>query len=105
MNTQTLPIIDISPLFADDQSALDQVAAQIDRACCDWGFFYITGHGITQAQIDAVIGKGIQFFALPEAEKIRLDAQAIFSLCGSDMSELPCLRFYLRGHRRTQYYF
>lgn len=73
MNTQTLPVIDISPLLAEDRSAFDQVAEQIDRACCDWGFFYITGHGITQAQIDGVIGKGIEFFALPKAEKIRMD--------------------------------
>ena len=43
----TLPIIDIAPLYSSDPSAWPAVAEQIDRACRDWGFFYITGHPIS----------------------------------------------------------
>jgi isopenicillin N synthase-like dioxygenase len=34
----SLPIIDISPLYSDDQNAWPAVAEQIDLACREWGF-------------------------------------------------------------------
>ncbi|PPA02151.1 2OG-Fe(II) oxygenase, partial [Pseudomonas sp. MWU12-2312b] len=37
----SLPIIDIAPLYSDDQNAWSAVATQIDHACREWGFFYI----------------------------------------------------------------
>ncbi len=45
--TERLPVIDMSPLFADgDEAARRRVAIEIDRACRDMGFFYVTGHRV-----------------------------------------------------------
>jgi isopenicillin N synthase-like dioxygenase len=68
-----LPIIDIAPLYADNASAWPAVAEQIDRACRDWGFFYIVGHPISAERIDALLGAAKTFFAQPAEEKLRID--------------------------------
>lgn len=68
-----LPLIDIAALYGDDQQAWQQVAAQIDAACRDWGFFYITGHGIAPERIEALTRAAKTFFALPDADKLRID--------------------------------
>ncbi|MFI8745400.1 2-oxoglutarate and iron-dependent oxygenase domain-containing protein [Pseudomonas sp. NPDC077186] len=69
----SLPIIDIAPLYADDAIAWPAVAEQIDRACRDWGFFYIVGHPIGSERIDALLSAAKTFFALPAEEKLRID--------------------------------
>lgn len=69
----SLPIIDISPLYGDEPDAWQTVAEQIDRACRQWGFFYIKGHPITPARIAEVLGSAQRFFALPVEEKLKID--------------------------------
>lgn len=69
----TLPLIDIAPLYGTGSAAWRDVATQIDAACRDWGFFYITGHGIPPERIDALLAAAKAFFALPEAEKLKID--------------------------------
>ncbi|MBG0845728.1 2OG-Fe(II) oxygenase [Pseudomonas chengduensis] len=68
-----LPIIDIAPLYADDALAWPAVADQIDRACRDWGFFYIVGHPIGSERIDALFSAAKHFFALPADDKLKID--------------------------------
>ena len=68
-----LPIIDIAPLYSDDQLAWQSIATQIDHACREWGFFYIKGHPISAARINAVLDNAQRFFALPAAEKLKID--------------------------------
>lgn len=68
----TLPIIDVAPLAADGAEKR-QVAAKIDAACRQSGFFYVTGHGV-----DATLQRELQvlareFFARPTAEKMQID--------------------------------
>ncbi|WP_434704867.1 2OG-Fe(II) oxygenase [Pseudomonas sp. Z1-12] len=69
----SLPIIDISPLYGDEPDAWQGVAEQIDRACRQWGFFYIKGHPISPARITEVLGNAQRFFALPVEEKLKID--------------------------------
>ena len=69
----SLPIIDISPLYGDEPDAWQGVAEQIDRACRQWGFFYIKGHPISPARIAEVLGNAQRFFALPVEEKLKID--------------------------------
>ena len=69
----SLPIIDISPLYGDDPGAWQTVAKQIDRACRQWGFFYIKGHPISPARIAEVLDSAHCFFALPVEEKLKID--------------------------------
>jgi isopenicillin N synthase-like dioxygenase len=73
-NPQSLPIIDISP-FIDPHSspsARQSTASAINSACVDYGFFYLTGHGIPVTRLDQIIALARQFFALPVSEKNRI---------------------------------
>ncbi len=67
---QDLPVIDFS--------ALDRTSTRLalDRACREWGFFYLTGHTIDRqltAQMHTVMQR---FFALPLAQKLALERTA-----------------------------
>jgi isopenicillin N synthase-like dioxygenase len=70
--TETLPVIDVAPLFAANAAARDSIAHAIELACRDSGFFYITGHGIPDALIARLDRASRAFFALPEAEKMKI---------------------------------
>lgn len=70
--SSTLPIIDIQPLV-QGSSGRQQVADAIHQACRAHGFFYITGHGVPDALVQQLDSLSQQFFALPEAEKLRWD--------------------------------
>ena len=64
----SLPIIDISPLVTG-QRQLAEVASCIGKACRDIGFFYITGHDVSeelQLRLEAV---SREFFAQDEETK------------------------------------
>ena len=41
----------------------------LDRACREWGFFYLTGHGIDKQVIGQMLAVMQCFFALPSAQK------------------------------------
>jgi isopenicillin N synthase-like dioxygenase len=62
----SVPVIDVTEL--QSPAALDA----IDRACRDWGFFQVTGHGIDPLLISSVFDVARAFFAQPDDEKRRL---------------------------------
>lgn len=68
----TLPVLDFSTYGKDkenDRAFLDQLA----YAAREVGFFYLTGHGISQSLIDDVLGASRRFFALPEEDKLEIE--------------------------------
>ena len=65
---QHLPIIDLAG-FADPSRS----AAKIDEACRHYGFFFIENHGVPRAVIDVAFDAAAQFFALPLAEKQKIN--------------------------------
>jgi isopenicillin N synthase-like dioxygenase len=68
-----LPVIDITPLFnRDDQQGRGDVAQKIKTACRSFGFFYITGHGVTASMLENLDCASRQFFALPEEIKMEI---------------------------------
>ena len=72
-----VPVIDIGPLIGDlaagaPGAAAQGVAAEIDAACRDVGFFTVVGHGIDPALFDELERLAREFFARPEAEKARI---------------------------------
>lgn len=67
-----VPLIDIAPFRTGDTSDRRRVAAEIDRACREIGFFIITGHGIAEAEIDAMRNVTRGFFNLPLADKLKI---------------------------------
>jgi isopenicillin N synthase-like dioxygenase len=68
---QDLPVIDVAPLVRGDDGK-HAVAAQIDAACRDVGFFYVVGHGVDRALEDLLLAESQRFFARPDAEKARI---------------------------------
>lgn len=66
-----LPIIDISALFGDDPSAAKTVGEAIGAAAETSGFFYITGHGVTEAMIQDAYAASKAFHAQPRDYKMR----------------------------------
>jgi len=66
-----LPIIDLS-LFDLGSPWRDHVAAQVDWAASEFGFFYVIGHGIETGVVDSLLAASRTFFAQDEAAKHRV---------------------------------
>jgi isopenicillin N synthase-like dioxygenase len=71
--SETLPIIDMAPLFGRDTAARGAVAARIEAACRDSGFFYATGHGVSDDVLVRLDAASRRFFALPRAAKEKIE--------------------------------
>lgn len=67
---ETVPVIDIAEL--DSPESLDA----IDRACRDWGFFQVTGHGIEPELVHSLFEVSRAFFAQPAEDKQRIRRDA-----------------------------
>ena len=69
---ENIPVIDLSPSLAGDQSGQEAVAREIHKACRETGFFYVSHHGLAQSLIDAQFAWAARFFALPLDEKLAI---------------------------------
>ncbi|MGD9705717.1 MAG: isopenicillin N synthase family dioxygenase [Acidimicrobiia bacterium] len=65
-----VPVIDLGPLRTGRGAA--DVAAALDEACREVGFFCISGHGVDPALSAELELQARAFFALPEREKARI---------------------------------
>jgi isopenicillin N synthase-like dioxygenase len=70
-SSENLPIIDIASL-RDGSEDMARIGAALDRACCEFGFFYVTGHGIDPALSARMIALAREFFALPLEQKLAI---------------------------------
>ena len=71
-----IPVIDISPFQpGGDASRKASVAALLRKACIDVGFFYLSGHGFPQGELNRAITLAHRFFELPLDVKIRYLSQ------------------------------
>src|SRR3984957_10320403 len=66
-----LPIVDIASASRSDAD-FDRMAASLDRACCEFGFFYVIGHGVDPRLGAALESLARRFFALPVEEKLAI---------------------------------
>jgi isopenicillin N synthase-like dioxygenase len=72
-SSATLPVIDVAPLVGGRQGrATAAVAEQIEAACRDRGFFYVTGHGVPADLLTELADASAEFFALPPADKLEI---------------------------------
>ena len=62
-----IPVIDLTPLLIENDPM--SVAVKILEAATDIGFFYISGHGISQDVIDQAFRVTADFFALSDVQK------------------------------------
>jgi isopenicillin N synthase-like dioxygenase len=69
---QSIPVIDISSLRSNNQDAFLKTANEIDYACREIGFFYITGHGISTEQMTSIFELSKRFFAQTEDTKKKI---------------------------------
>ena len=69
-----VPVIDISPLFGDDTTAKQKVAAQIGQACRSPGFFYAANHGVDVAKLSEVTRRFHQTITDDEKWKLAIRA-------------------------------
>lgn len=67
-----LPTLDIGR-FAKPGANRSAFLAEFREAARDIGFFYAIGHGVPAALIANVLAATRNFFALPEAEKLRVE--------------------------------
>ena len=69
-HSSSIPIIDVSPLInGGDRQA---VATALHQACTEYGFFYISGHGISEDLQERLESESQWFFAQDIATKMRI---------------------------------
>jgi isopenicillin N synthase-like dioxygenase len=69
---RSLPVIDLAPLRAGNDSAARRVAQEIDTACREVGFFYVVGHGVDPSLLSRLDQASRGFFALDDEEKAEI---------------------------------
>src|SRR3977135_71372 len=67
--TREIPVIDLGPAFRGEPGGLERVAAGVRRASERAGVFYISGHGVSQAIVDAAFAASREFHAMPLEQK------------------------------------
>jgi len=69
----SIPIIDIAPFFTGDDAKRLSIAAELDNACRETGFFAIIGHEVNEALMQRTRQMAVDFFTLPTEEKLRVE--------------------------------
>ena len=67
-----IPILDVSGLSGTDDETTRRIADNLRDYLERVGFLYVVGHGVPPANVEAVRDMSKAFFALPEAEKLKL---------------------------------
>ena len=70
--SRAIPVIDVGPAFRGEPGGLDAVAAQVRDASERVGFFYVAGHGVPEALIEAAFAASREFHSLPPEDKLAL---------------------------------
>jgi isopenicillin N synthase-like dioxygenase len=65
-----VPVIDLAAARGGGVAERRRVAAAIDEACREIGFFAIRGHGVPDRLVEELRARAHAFFALPLAEKL-----------------------------------
>jgi isopenicillin N synthase-like dioxygenase len=67
-----VPVIDLHPYLAGTLQDKRRLAAELDRACREIGFYVIVGHGVDAMLIDQAESVSREFFSLSIDEKMKV---------------------------------
>ena len=67
-----IPVLEVSDFLAGVPGARERLAAELRHTLEQVGFYYIHGHGVSQALIDDVFAQCARFHARPLAEKMAI---------------------------------
>ena len=67
----TIPTIDLTHFIAGTPGLRDEAVKQWDLAFRKYGFCIITGHGVNEEIINSFYDKSLDFFKIPEADKMK----------------------------------
>ena len=67
-----IPILDVSPLYGEDEAAIRATAATLRSYLESIGFLYVVGHPIPRADVEAVREASKRFFSLADEQKLAL---------------------------------
>ena len=67
--TQEIPVIHFERFLNGTSAERKSVADQMRRASQDWGFFYLSGCGMPEEQLEAAVSGWKAYFALPQKDK------------------------------------
>jgi isopenicillin N synthase-like dioxygenase len=70
--TRAIPVIDFGRAFRGEPGGLEAVAKAVQHASQHVGFFYLAGHDVAPALIDAAFEASREFHAMPLSAKMRL---------------------------------
>jgi hypothetical protein len=76
------PRIDIKPYYDGDVERTKQIALDLRDVCKRWGYFYITGHGLSPELIRGAMSEVNTFFTFQEAEKEKIQRCKSMALRG-----------------------
>ncbi|KAL2650832.1 hypothetical protein R1flu_018960 [Riccia fluitans] len=66
-----IPVIDLGLLNCGKPNAGNILLGNLQRACEEWGFFYLINHGVPKSHVQAMQKQARQFFSLPHHQKRR----------------------------------
>lgn len=69
-DTGSIPVIDFGPFLHGDAGDREAVARAMRQASADWGFFYLSNHGVPEAMLNQSFDASKAFFSLPYEEKM-----------------------------------
>lgn len=67
-----IPILDLAPYLSGQPGARESLGKQLCHALENIGFYFIKGHGVPQALIDAAFAETARFHAQPLERKLKL---------------------------------
>src|SRR5918994_2075580 len=73
---KSVPVIDLSSYLSSGRETERQsIAGELRKACIDVGFFYLSGHGFPDGELEEAIKWAHRFFNLPLEVKMRFAAK------------------------------
>lgn len=67
---QSLPLVDVSGLYASERESRRRAARALVDAARDAGFFYLTGHRISDELVQGLLEEAARFFSQPDEVKL-----------------------------------